>query len=455
MTDYYLSSVDGDDGDSGQTWALAKATLQGVIDVGLDGADAIWVKSDHAEALGSATDYNFHNNFSDDPGLTFICVKAVTTNEPPVSADLDIMESANGEGWTTTGNFRFALNGAIFGYGLSFVASDIASNALADIWLGLNASHEDGQIWQSCELGTLSTNTGAQVIIGDSGDSQRYQLIDCKIRFGAPTQELVLNGAALIRNLSHLGSTPTTLFSPRAGNRSSNATIVVENTDINAINPTNIAERVTDGGVDLVLRNCKLPAGVTLVTGASDRWSAIRVDIYNCDSGDTNFRYGRDWNEGTIDTETGSPGITLTGGAEHNGTQYSFKMASSANPTIHTPLESPEFVIFNETVGSSITVTVQLTGSELLQNDDIWMEAQYLGTSGVPLGLSDTNKVALLGSPANLPNAATDWDSDPASVQDMQLVLDFTPQEVGFIHLKVMLAKPSITVYVDPLPVIS
>ncbi|KKM90868.1 hypothetical protein LCGC14_1234200, partial [marine sediment metagenome] len=70
-------------------------------------------------------------------------------------------------------------------------------------------------------------------------------------------------------------------------------------------------------------------------------------------------------------------------------------------------------------------------------------------------GVSASGRMALLGTPANLPNAATAWDSDPASVQDMQLALTFTPQEIGFIHLKVMLAKPSTTVYVDPLAVIS
>ena len=78
------------------------------------------------------------------------------------------------------------------------------------------------------------------------------------------------------------------------------------------------------------------------------------------------------------------------------------------------------------------------------------MEAQYLGTSGFPLGLSADNRMALVGSPANLPNVGTNWDSDPATVQDMQLTLTLTAEEVGYIHLRVMLAKPSVTIYVDP-----
>ena len=173
----------------------------------------------------------------------------------------------------------------------------------------------------------------------------------------------------------------------------------------------------------------------------------------NADGSDTNYRYGSDEFAGTVDSETI---ITRTGGAKHDGTQYSFKMESNANPEFAMPLETPEFVKWNDTVGSSITVTVKTTvATTALKDDEIWLEVQYLGVNGFPQGVTITDRMVLLGTPVDQTVSATDWDSSPASPQDQNLVVSFTPREKGYVHCRVMLAKPSTTVYVDPKAVLT
>ncbi|KKK91043.1 hypothetical protein LCGC14_2716920, partial [marine sediment metagenome] len=360
MTDYYLYDDDGDDGDSGLTWALAKATLAGVIAVGLTSADRVFVKKAHLESLGGSTNYVFPEN----PGFQWIIVATATTNEPPVNSDLAQMTEIT-EGWVTSGNFAINLNGSSFAHGFSLVPSNVANNSGAEVTIGSSTSQQTDCVFESCTFGTRSTNAGANLFLGANADSIRLRLTDCTYHFGAVTQEILVKSHVLIQNLGHTGSTPTSLFKGVASDSHGHA--VIENSDINAIGPTNLLERVSDSGTQLEFRNCKLPAGVTLVTGSVDRWSADSVEVFNSDSADTNYRYAFDGPMGTIDTETT---IVRTGGAEHGGTQYSFKMVSTANSVFAMPLETPEFVIWNETVGSPITVTVQATGSELPQTDD-------------------------------------------------------------------------------------
>ncbi len=48
MANIYVRSTDGNDADSGATWALAKATLGGALAIATS-ADTIWVSQNHAE----------------------------------------------------------------------------------------------------------------------------------------------------------------------------------------------------------------------------------------------------------------------------------------------------------------------------------------------------------------------------------------------------------------------
>lgn len=120
----------------------------------------------------------------------------------------------------------------------------------------------------------------------------------------------------------------------------------------------------------------------------------------------------------------------------------------------HQTLDSPEIVRWNETVGSAITATIEILHDSAtnIQDDEIWMEMQYLGTSGVPLSLFVDDAAAdYLATPADQADSSASWTTTGMTNPNTQkLSVTFTPQEKGFIHAVVKLAKASYTVYVDP-----
>ncbi len=177
-----------------------------------------------------------------------------------------------------------------------------------------------------------------------------------------------------------------------------------------------------------------------------------RFELYNSDSADTNYKLEiTDW-LGTIVDETT---IVKDNGASNGTTQISWNMTSGADTEWnHQTLISPEIVKWNGIVGSSITVTVDILHDSLtnLQDDEIWLEVQYLGTSGFPLSsFIDDAAADYLATPADQAASSATWTTTGlTNPNEQQLSVTFTPQEKGFIHAKVHLAKASYTVYIDP-----
>jgi hypothetical protein len=230
--------------------------------------------------------------------------------------------------------------------------------------------------------------------------------------------------------------------------------------DLSNLSSTFNVVSFTGGGL-VVLRHCKLPGSWTgsLVSGTIS--ADDRVEMYNCDSGDTNYTL---WIEDLLGTIKHDTGVYNDAGATDGTTRISWKMVSSANAEYPLNiLRSPEIVQWNDTTGSSKTVTVEIVHNSqgsgangVLNNDEIWLEVQYLGTSGVPLGSFITDcKADVLATAAAQDTSSASWTGDSAGWDTQKLSVTFTPQEKGFIHAVVCLAKASATVYVDPLLTVS
>lgn len=177
------------------------------------------------------------------------------------------------------------------------------------------------------------------------------------------------------------------------------------------------------------------------------------MEAYNCDSADTNYRLWVEDYCGSIKDETT---LVKTGGASDGDTPLSWKMASSANAEypLHI-LRSPE--IFSEritSVGGSKTITVDILRDSAtnLKDDEIWLEVQYLGTSGFPLSLfADDAKADVLATAADQAASSATWTTTGMTNPNKQkLEVTFTPQEKGVAIVTVCMAKASATVYVDP-----
>lgn len=94
-----------------------------------------------------------------------------------------------------------------------------------------------------------------------------------------------------------------------------------------------------------------------------------------------------------------------------------------------------------------------MSPASLPDNDEIWIEAQYLGTSGFPMSSKVTNGVATpLHTPVAQDAASDTWGG---GTTDFGMSVTFTPQEKGWVYVTVHAALPSTTFYVDPLVTLS
>lgn len=179
--------------------------------------------------------------------------------------------------------------------------------------------------------------------------------------------------------------------------------------------------------------------------------------MHNCDSGDTNYRLWVEDYAGSVKHETT---IVRTGGASDGTTTISWRMATTANAEYPVVLMcSPEIVAWNDTTGSSVTATIEIVHDSMgagsgskFQDDEIWLEVMYLGTSGFPLGswIRDC-KADVLAAATNQDDSTETWTTTGLTTPVKQkLSVTITPQEKGFIHARVVMAKASKTCYICP-----
>lgn len=198
------------------------------------------------------------------------------------------------------------------------------------------------------------------------------------------------------------------------------------------------------------LRNCKLPASWSGALFSTDPTTVgSRAELWNCDSGDTNYRVWLQDYQGQLRDETA---IYRTAGASDGTTSLSWKVVTTANASRFLPHTTPDLMVWNETVGSSLTATVEFivnSSGTALKDDEIWLEVQYQGTSGFPLASFITDQSAVLSTPADQATSTVDWTGATTPTKQ-KLSVSFTPQEKGFIVAKVHVGKPSATVYICP-----
>lgn len=439
MANIYVRSTDGSNADSGATWALAKATIAGAGAIDAAG-DTIYVSQSHAESTAGAVSLGC-------AGTNATPSKLICANdgaEPPTAL-------ASTATVTVSTNAALSIDGSLYCYGITFIsAGSIAVN---------NSNAHCVARMENCSFQT--TNVGSAGGFGTaawSNNIHRTELINCTFKTAGAGNFFGLAGDVVIRGGSYLsGSTAVTNIFSAPGDRTA-ASLDCAGFDFsNQGSSSNLFASGAGCSGRYVIRDCKLPAswsGSLLASGIAGPGS--RYEMHNCDSGDTNYRLWVEDYAGSIKSETT---IIRTGGASDGTTGLSWKMATSANaeyPVVH--LESPEIVVWSDTTGSK-TVTVEIvhdsqgagSGSKF-QDDEIWLEVMYLGTSGYPLGtwIRDC-KADIMATAANQTDSSETWTTTGlASPVKQALSVSFTTAEKGFIHARVVMTKASKTCYVCP-----
>jgi len=222
----------------------------------------------------------------------------------------------------------------------------------------------------------------------------------------------------------------------------------VEGVDLSDISGSNVSLFGLHHCSRATIKNCRLGANIGMVTAFARVGPWGRIDVVNCDSANTNYRYYRYQDAGQIFHETG---IYREGGASDGTTPICRRMVSGAWAKYDDPLILGELVGWNETTGQQKTATLHvLTNGVTLTNKDLWVEVEYLGNANHPQSLFVTNKPHILESGTSLDSDNATWVHNLQNPVRQKVSLSFTPQMKGPIRVTVRLARPSTTVYVCP-----
>jgi hypothetical protein len=207
--------------------------------------------------------------------------------------------------------------------------------------------------------------------------------------------------------------------------------------------------------VKVHISNCRIGAGTAITSGTFLGPGSPSIEVVNCDSAAKNYIYHKACYQGVITDEATN---VRTGGASDGTTDIARCMVSSANTHFFSPLELDCNVQWNEDTGSSKTATVHvMTDGVTLDDDECWLEIEYLGSSSYPISSFARDRATdIMTAGANQATSTETWDETDISSAVMQkLEVEFTPNMKGPVKGKVMLAKASTTVYVCPAMVIT
>lgn len=448
MADIRVRSTDGDNADNGSTWTLAKldlhtATIGALAAAGSGGT--CYVSDNHAGSYSVAPLYQ--------GGTIAAPIKIICGDDsadPPTASAVTATETTTASGYTWQGSFYWK--------GISFITT--YGSTVQFNWNGYLGPYT--QIFDDCSFEGGGGNAGGHRIgnttltANDKGLRLVWNNCDVKLPNTASgavflyNADFTWNGGAVLTNTTM----PTYLFVPNQGYYHNVRVIGVDLTEMSGKTLVN-AGAATSGLMDIQFINCKLPASITLSTAPVT--TTQRVALYNSDSGDTGLptRMEVQTYAGGIYSETT---LVRTGGASDGTTTHSWKMVTNANaefPTI--PLISDPIYVWNDTVGSSKTITVEILhdSATALTDQEIWLEVAYSGTSGFPTA-SFNSIDDPLSSASDTPDSTETWTTTGMSNPNTRkLTYTFTPQEIGYVTVKVNVGKASTTVYVDPKATIS
>lgn len=426
MAQLYVRSSDGDDADNGSTWALAKATA--VSAAGIEAAgDVINLASTHSEGgTGTTMTLALAGTLASPNWLLSVSDAA----EPPtaLSAGATLIAST------------LTIQGNVYAEGLTLEA---ASN------LQLATVSSQVQHYKNCKLRSTGASTGNRISVGVNGAGVEAKAVleDCTFRFANASQRVTvfIGRCHILGGSVEAGGTALTSAFMETSPGGRPGTYQIDNFDFSNLASSCSLLSATNGAGRFIIRGSKLPASWTgsLATGTYS--PGFRAEMYDCASGDTHLGFWLEDYAGSVREEST---IVKTGGSAK-----SQKFVTSANAEYpHQVLIGPEFFIPNTATGSAITVKADtVTDNVTLTDGEAWIEVFCKTTSGSTLmSLTTDAKASVLASAASQTTNSETWTTTGLTTPVRQeLSVSVTPQETGTIIARVVVARPSTTVYVD------
>jgi hypothetical protein len=478
----------------------------------LNAGMTIYVGDDHNE---STTNGAFGSGFSN----SIVCIDH-TVSLPAGSGNLKITAAVT----ATSGSISFHNAGdtSNYVYGVQFVNSATNNN----ITIG-NASGQRMR-FEHCVFSL--TGSGSGFIIPGNNVSAIVEFKDCTFSISLVGKTIALEGA--VAKLENCTFTAPTITSgnqlitmtgvPQIGNT------IFEGCDFSGIT-FNSGSGLVGGSVPYgytLFKDCLFPSSLPAIYRGGDaaiNYPAATIDINRCDIGGTAIRNER---HTPVGTEVTSTGVVRTGGASDGATPISHQLTTFVNTgnsaySIDNRVNifnAMPLTIWNSVTGSNRNIILRgiANDSRVPNNDEVWFDVEYLGSSSSPKGsYARGSKANVLAAGSALTVDTSAWDSaataranttaytvgqviktasnagrvffcttagtsagsEPggyASAVDGGSVTDGTatfragcrfsqtltlsapqPQQAGYLYAYPKIGRPSMTYYLDPMPVLS
>jgi hypothetical protein len=408
--------------------------------------NTIYIGDNHAESQATAITIT--------PALTTATMSRIICHNhsgsyPPTSV-------ATGATISTTAALNLTFNpntGGIYIYGITFQAG-VGSSGAAQILLTPAGAF---YYFDNCGFKIATTLASAQAVqlnVANAAGAMTWN--NCTVSFGAVQQFIDVGVVNFTwqntgQILASGSSVPTNLFNWSSTSRFGIMTL--EALDLSQLTGGLVGNAQSSEQSNFVVKDCKLNASMSAPAPAA---LAQVIQMVRSDSGATGYKSARYQYEGAETTETA---ITRVGGAsDPTGQAQSRKIVTTANSQWLRPFKAEPYAIWNPTTGANVTVTVcgTVNAGALPNNDDIWLEVEYLGSSGSPLGtIVTTTKANLLTANAAIASDGSTWNGGGSGAGWSPFKLTATlsspqPGMAGYLHARVRAAKPSTTYYIDP-----
>lgn len=400
--------------------------------------DTFYISNNHAESQSVLWKEAFVTNTQSNP-CNYICVNDTASPPTSVATTATVTTTGSNKNISLSATGSTSNDAYFYMYGVTFRCASTGSSGHIVNGIG-------GAVFEACGFEQLASSSGS-IQLGFATAGDKYDIRrDCTFVFSNADQRLnLVSGRVEIigGSIAATGTAPSTAFS---GSSSAQSSIIVRDCDVSGVTG-NLVDMGSDVTSDMVFAYCKLNPGVTLATGTVVGAGTRTLRVHNCDSDATNYRMFTKsyWGTSQHDTATYNDA-----GATDGTTRISWKVETNDNPVFGQPFVTEQIFQWVDTTGSPLTATVEIAGAATLNDDEIWLEIEYMGSSSTPLGFyADSRKADILASNSAVPASSATWTGSPAEKQKLEVT--FTPQMKGPIKGRIYVAKRNATVYVDPL----
>jgi hypothetical protein len=425
-------------------WGAPFSRLANVLATGWCAAgDTIYVSHSHGETQAAAMQLTFPGTAAS-PNYVLSVDDATA---PPTQ-----LASIASSSIITSGTYTITMRGFAYIYGIILMPG-IGSTSTCYLYIG-DTTYACGFIFDACHLYLTTTGSSARIRLGTAASATMrdayVELVNTNVQFGNVSQTALLGGIIKIRNMTIVGIAPTTLFTTV-----NYVPVFMEVTgcDLSTLgsgkNLVSVAG-LTYGRINF--RNCKLGASVTTVTGSFAAPNNLEVNLENCDSADPSgaCRMEKYNYQGSVVNSTSK---YRKGGAT-NGVIAICKDIFPSVVFDACPLRSEPIYAWNEVLGQLI-ISVEVIRNITEYTVSMWLEVEYLGTSGFPQSVIITSKQPTFGTSTPLAIGAGGWQGVTAGWVSQKVSCTFTAAEKGLIRAFVCCATNSVQWYVDPRLVIT